>query len=128
MIPLVWIRVIVIGVVTTIISSLLYLGYTSIKDIGYREAAAKYEIIIKENETKIANKIDNIERLSNTLAIQNRETSEALAGDISLVLKGIKTKPLTIIKNGDCIPNTTFTDTFNTINSRTNQALRESQK
>ncbi len=128
MIPLVWLRVIILAAIVSFVGSMGYLGYAKIKQIGYDEAAAKYELVIAAHQKAVTEKIDNIELLSNTLAIQNRETNVLLLGDISTILKGIRGKTLTIVKNGECTPAPTFSDTFNTINSRTNQALKESQK
>lgn len=112
----------------SIIALALYLGYAHVKGIGYEEASLKYEARIKEYEDNIVKKIDSIESLSNTLAIESRENNEIVARDIEDILKKVKGKPLVIIKDGECIPSTTFSNSIGELNKRANQAIKDSQK
>lgn len=106
----------------------LYLGYSHVKQIGYKEAEVVYQEKILEYEKTLLVKINNIETLSNTLALESRENSEVLARDIEDILKKVKGKPLVVVKNGECIPSKTFSDSIGELNKRANQAIRESQK
>lgn len=111
-----------------LIALALYLGYTHVKSIGYEEASTKYEARIKDYEDNVARKIDSIETLSNTLAIESRENNEIVARDIEDILKKVKGKPLVIVKDGECTPSKTFSDSIGELNKRANQAIKESQK
>lgn len=102
-----------------------YLGYSHIKDIGYKEAEAKYTLIIKDYESIINKKIDSIETLSTTLVAENRENSTLLAQDMQAIKDGIKKKPLVIVKDGECNPSANFSDSFSKINQRANQSIKD---
>lgn len=124
MIPLIWIRGLIIAGLIGTISTLGYLGYSKVKDIGYQEAATKYELVIKENEDKITAKIKTIENNSVLLVEQQRVANEVLSADVAKILKGVKGKTLTIVKNGECSPSPTFSDSFKEINKRVNESLK----
>ena len=102
-----------------------YLGYSNIKDIGYKEAEAKYSLIIKDYESNINKKIDSIETLSTTLVAENRENSTLLAQDMQAIKDGMRKKPLVIVKDGECNPSTNFSDSFSKINQRANQSIKD---
>lgn len=120
------------GFALAAILALLTFGYQYVKHTGYTEgygvAEAKYELIIKDYNQKIQDKLTNIESTSNTLAEDSRKSSEALSKDVTAILVNTKGKTLTIIKNGECIPSETFSNTFREINVRTNQTLKELSK
>lgn len=106
----------------------LYLGYAQVKSIGYKEAEAVYQEKIAVYEKTLLIKINNIESLSNTLALESRENSEVLARDIEDILKKVKGKPLVIVKDGECTPSANFSNSIGALNQRANQAIKESQK
>lgn len=110
------------------IAGFLFFGYEKIKSIGYQEAEQKYTKVIKDYEDNLNKKIDNIETLAGTLVVENRENNVLLTNDINTILTRVKTKPLTIVKNGECSPSQTFSDTFVEINKRANQSMKDSQK
>lgn len=124
MIPLIWARGLLLAGLISLITALGYTGYSKIKQIGYDEAATKYELVIKKNQDEINVKIKTIETNSTLLIEQQKLANEAVAGDISKILKGVKGKTLTIIKNGECSPSTTFSDSFTTINKRVNESIK----
>jgi hypothetical protein len=111
--------------ILALIISFGYLGYSKIKQVGFEEAEAKYTLIIKEYENNLNKKVDVIENLSNTLVIENRENSALLAQDLELIKSGIKKKPLVIIKDGECIPSTNFSEAFGKLNQRANQSIKD---
>jgi hypothetical protein len=104
------------------------MGYNHVKDIGYKEAETKYTQVIKDYENNVSRKINVIEAISNSLAIESKESSEALAKDVGNILSNTKGKTLTVIKNGECTPSKTFSDSFTEINKRTNQSMKGSDK
>lgn len=106
----------------------LYLGYSHVKSIGYAEAEVVYQQKIREYEEGINKKIDTIEALSTSLVTNSAINNNLIAKDISDILNKVKDKPLVIIKNGKCTPSTTFSDTLNQINKRTNESMKESLK
>jgi hypothetical protein len=120
------------GISTLLISVLLYLGYGYIKHTGFVEgygiAEQKYSKIITDYNNDVDKKITNIETLANTLASVNKHNNDKLSSDISIILSKVKGKTLTIVKNGECVPNQTFSDSFGEINKRVNQTIKENQK
>ena len=116
------------GLVVLAIIIALYTGYSHIKDIGYKEAEAKYTKVIREYEANVNKKIDSIESLATTLVAENREATAIITTDIDAILTKTKGKTLTIIKEGECVPTETFSNTFREINVRTNQTIKELSK
>lgn len=128
MIPLVWTKTAVVAIAFAALSGATYLGYSKIKSIGYAEAEVKYELVIKEYNDNIAEKISSIETLSTVLATQQQENTVALSKSIEGVLYAMKGKTLTIIKDGKCVPSQTFSDSISTLNSTVNQNMKDSRK
>lgn len=124
MLPLMWLRGAVIAGVILSSTALVYTGYSKIKQIGYSEAEVKYELVIKNQQKLIDEKIRSIEVSSNLLIEQQRVSNESLSSDIAKISKGIRGKTLTIVKNGECLPTPAFSDSFNTINKRVNESLK----
>lgn len=110
------------------ISFALYSGYTHIKQIGFDEATAICEKKFKAYEENVGKKVDSIERLSTTLVINSETGNAALAADVAAILKNSKSKPLVVVKNGECTPSPAFSESISSINKRVNQELMESRK
>lgn len=120
-----WKEILLISLVISIGSCT---GYNKVKAIGYDEAATKYEAIISEQKQLIDTKLLNVEKLAITLAVETKYANENLSKDIKTITKGINGKTLTIVKDGECLPTSTFSDSFVLINARTNETLRGLQK
>lgn len=110
------------------IAGFLFFGYNHIKQIGYKEAEQKYTQVIENYEKNLNKKIDSIETLAGTLVLENRENNNLLSQDVEAILARVKGKTLTVVKNGECSPSQTFSDTFVEINKRANQSMKDSQK
>lgn len=106
----------------------LYSGYYHVKDIGYQEASIKYELVIKDYEKRRDAKIASIEALSTILVTESRSNNATTTKSIANVLAATKGKPLVVVKNGECTPSQTFSDSILTINKRINQSILENQK
>lgn len=120
-----WKEILLISLVISIGSCT---GYNKVKAIGYDEAATKYEAIISEQKQLIDTKLLNVEKLATTLAVESKYANENLSKDIKTITKGINGKTLTIVKDGECLPTPTFSDSFVLINARTNETLKGLQK
>jgi hypothetical protein len=112
----------IIATVTLLTS--LYGSFLYIKDMGYKEAETKYTEIIANNERAIQDKSKSIEVMSNVLVEQQKQASIQLNASINSIMAGLKGKTLTVIKNGECTPSQTFSDSFVTINKRTNESIK----
>lgn len=106
----------------------IYSGYAYIKNIGYQEAEQVYLERMQKREIEISAKIDSIEMLSNILVKENRDASASLSADMYTIISKVKGKTLTVIKDGECTPSKTFSDSIVEINKRANQAVKGSQK
>lgn len=106
----------------------LYAEYQHIKGIGYKEAEDKCIQKFAEYEKERDEKIANIEKLAGILVNEGRASQAALATDISIILKNSKSKPLVVVKDGECTPSPTFSDSILTINKRINQNIKDNQK
>jgi hypothetical protein len=125
MIPITMLPYVLRASILALLLSLGYMGYAKVKQAGYEEAEAKYTQIIKDYENSVNKKIDNIESLSNLLIIQGREDAVLLSQDMQTIVTSIKRKPLVIVKDGECNPNATFSDTLSKINQRANQTVKD---
>ncbi len=106
----------------------LYMGYTHVKQTGYKEAEQKYAQIIKSYENDVNKKIDAVVMTSVVLMEQNRANNNKLNRDVQAILALTKDKPLVVVKNGECLPSEVFSDTIRVLNNRANQSMKDSQK
>lgn len=127
MIPEILIKLALYGALVAALSAGGYSVYSSIRQGGYDEAETKYTLIIKAQQTLVDTKLKNLEILSNTLVVESRESSTLLTKDISALIKA-RGKTLTIVKEGKCVPTQEFSDTFNEINKRVNESMKETSK
>lgn len=120
-----WKEVLLLSVVLSLGSCV---GYNKVKAIGYDEAATKYQLVIDKQKALIDTKLLNVEKLALTLAVETKFSTESLSRDIKSIAKGFKGKTLTIVKDGNCVPTPTFSDSFTEINLRTNETIKGLQK
>ncbi len=106
----------------------IYAGYSHVKGIGYKEAEDKCIQKFAEYEKERDEKIANIEKLAGILVTEGRTSQAALASDITTILKNSKNKPLVIVKDGECNPSKTYSDSMSEINKRVNQDIKDSSK
>lgn len=128
MFPIKWLSILpkILGPVAIMFA--IYTGYAYTKHLGYEEATTKCEETFKKYEETLDKKINIIENLSTELVLENKVASAALAADISTILKNTKTKPLVIVKNGECTPSKDFSDGIVQINERVNKSIKDNQK
>lgn len=119
------VKLIIAALILAAITVIGYLTYKHVRYLGYQEAQEKYEKVIRDYEAGVNKKIDAIETLASTLVTESRENNLVLSQDISTIIRGVKSKPLTVIKNGDCNPNQTFVDSLSKINQRANQTIKD---
>lgn len=120
-----WKEILLLSVVLSLGSCV---GYNKVKAIGYDEAATKYQLVIDEQKALIDTKLLNVEKLAFTLAAETKFSTESLSRDIKSIAKGFKGKTLTVVKDGNCVPTPTFSDSFTQINLRTNESIKGLQK
>lgn len=119
----------IVGIaIAALIAAAVYGGYTYIKGIGYQEAETKYLLIIKDQNDKIATKIDGVEKLANGLIYSNKLSQAKYSGDIKSILNEIQGKPLYYLKDGQCTPTVEFSDSLRKVIQRSNQEMKDSQK
>lgn len=102
-----------------------YGGYSYIKSIGYNEAKAECDKKFKDYNDSLMKKIEQIETNSTTLVENSKKANDKLSEDITTIMKSVKGKTLTVIKNGECTPSQTFSDTINSVNKRINGELKK---
>ena len=106
-----------------------YAVYTKIKDIGYKEAEAVYTLKLKEYEDTVLEKVTKVEEMSTSLIEETSKSNAKLTKDITLIVKGFKGQPMTIInQKGECIPSPTFSEGFGKINKRVNESIKDTSK
>lgn len=120
-----WKEILLLSVVLSLGSCV---GYNKVKAIGYAEAATKYQLVIDKQKALIDTKLLNVEKLALTLAVETKFSTESLSRDIKSIAKEFKGKTLTVVKDGNCVPTPTFSDSFTQINLRTNESIKGLQK
>lgn len=110
--------------ISILVFSLLYIGYNKVKTIGYNEAATEHQILIDAQKLLIDNKILNVERLAERLALETRANNVALSKDIKAITSELKGKTLTILREGECLPSPSVAESIILINTRTNESIR----
>lgn len=99
----------------------IYAGYSHVKNIGYQEAKAEDALVFKKYAEERDAKLQQIADLSTTLVTESRENKAALDKSVAAILVAAKTKPLVNVKNGECTPSQTFSDSLGEINRRVNE-------
>lgn len=118
------IKLILAGVIATAVSGGIYGAYKHVEGIGYDKAMVLCAENTRKYEEKINGKIDKIEANATLLVTETRASNELLQTNVSAILKNTKGKTLTIIKNGECNPSQTFSDTFGNVNKRVNESMK----
>lgn len=117
-----------LGVAAAILAgslTLLYTGYSYVKNIGYQQARVECEEKFAQYNKELDAKLQQIAATSTTLVEDSKKANEAISADLATIMKSVKGKTLTIVKNGECIPNKTFSDTINSVNKRVNEGLKK---
>lgn len=94
-----------------------YQGYNYGK-LSQQQACAES---MQQYQKQVQDKITIIESNLSVLAELGIRREEQLQQDIAQILVGVKRKPVTVVKNGECIPSQTFVDGINKAISRANQ-------
>lgn len=102
--------------------------YEKVKHIGYVEAETKYEAIIHDYQKQIAEQVATIENNSRILVDGNRDSAVILKSRMDDILGTLKGKPLVVVKNGECSPSQTFSDSFGKVNQQANQNMKDTRK
>lgn len=94
--------------------------YSHIYNKGKEEANQACAQARQQDAIEMKAKITKIEEALTQLASNNDKQTKALAKDINTILINIKKEPITIIKDGKCIPSPTFIDSINQAINRAN--------
>lgn len=105
-----------------------YSGYNWIFHKGVTDATVKYEALLLAKDQELAAKLEEILVDSMNLAKEDAKRQSRLEHDLKKVLANSVKEPVTIVKDGVCTPTQAFSDSFNSINARVNESIKESQK
>jgi len=95
--------------------------YNKIYTRGYNQAQLECEQAKQELQVQLQEKIDTLEQdLIKTQVVATAEQTR-LGQDITKITKQLKTKPVTIIENGECLPSPNFINSINEAISRVNE-------
>lgn len=111
----------------TLVILLAILSYISY-DYGYNTASTKYKEEIAIKEAILNDKVDALQNTALSLLDSQISYTNKLSEDLRDLTNGIKTKQLVVIKNGECTPSQTFSDSFGEVNKRVNQSMQGSHK
>ena len=106
--------------IVIIIAGLSYKAYDYVYDKATIEANKQCTKTMKEYTDKLDIRISELVIASKDASAISKERAEALKQDLDKLFKLTKNKPLTIIKEGKCIPSPVFIETYNTAIDRIN--------
>ena len=107
-------------VMTIVIAGASYFVYDYIYDKGAREANLECAERMQEYREGLESKIQEVIDLSKLNSAMEIERAKALKEDLGKLFALTKNKPLTIIKEGKCVPSEVFVDTYNAAINRIN--------
>ncbi len=103
-----------------VLSALVYFTYDGIKERGRAEAIAECDAKFKDYTKDLEERIKAMEEGISIIADNSATKQDIMAGDIEEILKRLRKGPITIVKDGKCIPSPTFVDGINEAISRAN--------
>lgn len=116
-----YIKVLGVIVAASAFFGILGLAYYEVKDSGKKEAEL---VCMQQREADRIELEKRIQALSDSMGVIAQVASEQrdiLSQDIGEILNRVKSKPVTIVKNGKCEPATEFLDSLNQAINRANQ-------
>jgi DNA/RNA endonuclease G (NUC1) len=112
-----WKHVVVIAAV----ASASFMAYSYIYNRGFDAANKDCEERIQKYNDDLKARIKDLENTSIVLSMENEARDKARKKDLEKLLVLIKDKPLTIIKEGNCVPSEAFVETFNSAIDKVNK-------
>ncbi len=103
-----------------VLSALVYFTYDGIKERGKAEALAECDAKFKEYTKSLEERIKSMEAGISIIADNSATKQDLMAGDIDEILRRLRKGPVTIVKDGKCIPSPTFVDGINEAITRAN--------
>jgi hypothetical protein len=77
-------------------------------NLGVVHQKVKDDKVIVEMQKSIATQVSSIEKLSSIAVINSTKLTNTTNSNLELILASVKKKPLTIIKEGKCVPSDEF--------------------
>ena len=89
---------------------------------AYADRTSYYEAIAAENNKKVIEKIDSIEKTANSVMDNTVKQQQSLDKGINEIINSVKKKKFAVINDkGECIPSKDFIDAYNALTVRGNQ-------
>lgn len=110
------------------ILGIVYGMYSWSYDRGYKASSEKCSEILLKQKQDLDAKLHKVLELSNTLVEESDIRQSKLDSKLQELLVASKRRPLTIVKDGKCIPSQEFSDSFDKITATVNQNIEDSQK
>lgn len=108
--------------IVILIGIALYQVYNFGYQRAYNDRTTYYEAINAENNRKVIEKIDSIEKTANTLTTNVVHQQESLDKGIASIITSVKNKKFSVLNDkGECIPSKDFIDAYNAVTVRGNQ-------
>jgi hypothetical protein len=116
-----YIKVLGIIVAVSALFGVLGLAYYEVKDSGKKEAELACMLQREADRIELEKRIQALSEGMGIIAQVASEQRDVLSQDIGEILNRVKSKPVTIVKNGKCEPATEFLDSLNQAINRANQ-------
>ncbi len=108
------------GLPILIVISIMGFGYRTAYNHGklaaHEACIAETEHLVKQIHERITQVESNLDKLADVATVQQ----ERLSKDIQQILERVKAKPITVIKNGKCVPSQNFVEGLNEAIRRAN--------
>lgn len=101
---------------------LLYGGYKYVENQGYQKAQVECQAKFDEYQKKVDERLNNLQGSISGMAEELITQNQSMASDIVIIARNTRNKgPTTIVKEGKCIPSSTFVEGLNEAIDRANK-------
>jgi Tfp pilus assembly protein PilO len=115
------IKIIVSILIFVAVAVMGFFIYNKIYSRGYQQAHLECAEAKQQYEEELQVKVTQLESsLANTQQLATQK-QQRLNKQIVVITQELKTEPVTIIKNGECLPSTNFVDSINEAIMRANE-------
>ncbi len=108
-------------VVAIAITIACYIVYDYIYDKGFMASEVACQKRMEEYKIDLDKRIKDLVDMSEAQNKARQQNADSIKADLDKIYRASRAKPLTIIKEGKCLPSENFIDSFNAAIDRVNQ-------
>jgi Tfp pilus assembly protein PilE len=115
------IKIVISIFIIIVLGIIAFFGYNKIYNRGYEQAHLECVEARQKYEQELQEKITNLETSLITTQKLATTKQQKLSKQIQEISSKLKTEPIVIVKNGECLPSPSFVDSISEAIMRANQ-------